>query len=593
MKIDANTFDPRRYFRGANFFQLRRGNHRELAVTNLLAALTGIIAGYAALGFRGMISFFQNLFLLHSVSFAEVSPLDHVRGLWIILFPAVGLTLSYYTCKWFAPEAEGHGVPEVIEAVMAKGGRMKKRVVIVKALASSLTIGSGGSVGQEGPVVQIGSAAGSAFGQLFQVRTKLLKILVGCGATGAIAATFNTPIAGVIFAVELILFEFKFRSFVPLVIASVFATMITRIYLGEHVAFDVPTYSIDNPVELLFYIGLGFGAGAIAVFFIKTLYGIEDTMRAIKTPFFIKSIGAGLIVGLVGYRFPDIFGSGYDAISSALNQGMTLPLLLTLLILKIFMTSFTLAGGGSGGVFAPSLFLGAMFGGVFGEVLKEFFPDFAINSGAYALVGMAAFFAGASRATFTSIVILFEMTSDYSIILPLMLACVVSSETAWLLSRHSIYSLKLARRGLNMITDMGVNVIEKTMVGDIMTEDPLAAKEDISLEAAHERFSKYHHKIFPVINDKGVLLGSFTRHELETAYQKNIKDAATVALSEIVNPVANVAFPKESVQDALNRIQPGRSTRIFVVKPDSKKLIGVVSPSDFVRMMTKAEGSDE
>jgi CIC family chloride channel protein len=267
---------------------------------------------------------------------------------------------------FFAREAKGHGVPEVMEAVALRGGFIRKRVAVVKALASAMCIASGGSVGREGPIVQIGSAIGSVFGQVLRVSADRMRTLVGCGAAAGIAATFNAPIAGVMFAMEIILGEFGVATFSPIVVSSVMATVISRAHLGNFPAFVVPEYSLVSLYEIPLYILLGILAGFVGAGFTTCLYKAEDLFRAVPVPDYAKAAMGGLVIGAVGIFIPHVFGVGYDAIELAIRGNMAFVLLLSLIFLKIFATSVTIGSGGSGGVFAPSLFIGAMTGGAFG-----------------------------------------------------------------------------------------------------------------------------------------------------------------------------------------------------------------------------------
>ena len=495
-------------------------SRKDTIFLNLSAILVGLGAGYAAIGFRFLIGSKQNLFLHNQIDYHLISPLAHVRGSWIFLILPAGLLASTLITRYFASEAKGHGVPEVIEAVWTRNGYMRKRIVAFKALASSITIAGGGSVGREGPIVQIGSATGSALGQLFKMKPKLVKTLVGCGAAGAVAATFNTPIAGVIFAIEIIVLELKTKSFVPLVISSVIATVVARFHLGNEPAFFVPEYSLAGPNELFSYLGLGILAGITGVIFIKVLYRTEDFFDDLTIQFWLKPIFAGLVLAAIGSQYPQMFGVGYETVTSALQQESTLLLMGLFIFLKMFCVSVTLGGGGSGGVFAPSLFIGAMLGGSYGYVVHAFFPLATASYGAYALVGMAAVFSATSRATFTAIVILFEMTLDYSIILPLMFVCVTADQVAWALSKESIYSLKLKRKGLNFVTDLSVNVMSMKQVKDIMTTELHVALETMTVREVANRLLRFNHSVIPVINAQGEPIGVIPSLKLKKLLRK-------------------------------------------------------------------------
>ncbi len=559
---------------------LRPVTRKEVFYLNSIAILVGISAGYAAIGFRLLIGTFQNSILHHQIDFELISPMDHVRGYWLLLILPFGLLVSTLISHFLAPETKGHGVPEVIEAVMTRGGKIRKRVVAYKALASSITIACGGSVGREGPIVQIGSAAGSGLGQLLKMDPKLVKTLVGCGAAGAIAATFNTPIAGVIFAIEIIVLELKTKSFIPLVISSVFATVVSRQYLGNEPAFIVPEYSLTGPDELFFYLILGILSGILGNVFIKVVYGFEDFFDHLTIPFWTKPLLGGIILALIALKYPETLGVGYETVSSVLQQKSTLPLMGALIVLKIFCTSLTLASGGSGGVFAPSLYVGAMFGGAYGALVHSYFPEVSIGYGAYALVGMAAMFSATGRATFTAIVILFEMTMDYSIILPLMFVCVIADQIASAISKDSIYSLKLRRKGLEFINDLSVNIMSVTLVKDIMTTELHTALESMTLKDASEGLSHHGHSAYPVVNEDRQLTGFLTKDQLK----KKSQDQQGVLVKEVKNDPPPYVYPNETVLRALTKIEKTRDPRILVVERKTHKLIGIVSPIDFVRL---------
>lgn len=553
---------------------------KEVFHLNSIAILVGILCGYGAIGFRYLIGFLQNTILYHQLDWHLISPMDHVRGHWLFLILPAGLLISTLITYFFAPEAKGHGVPEVIEAVMTKGGRIRKRVVAFKALASGITIASGGSVGREGPIVQIGSAAGSGLGQFLKLEPKLIKTLVGCGAAGAIAATFNTPIAGVIFAIEIIVLELKTKSFVPLVISSVFATVISRLYLGNEPAFFVPEYHLNGPKELLFYLLLGILSGVLGTIVIRTVYGFEDFFDNMKIPFWSKPLIGGVILAGIAAFYPQTLGVGYQAVTEVLQQHSTFTLMFSLVVLKIIATSLTLAAGGSGGVFAPSLFIGAMLGGSYGYLVHMYFPDITAGYGAYALVGMAALFSATGRATFTAIVILFEMTLDYSIILPLMFVCVTADQVAWAILKDSIYSMKLSRKGLKFINDISVNVMSITLVKDIMTTELHNATEEMCLKEAANKLLQYGHSVYPVVDSEGALSGILTKECLEKVARKHPKQR----VQEAKQITSAYVYPNDTVLKAITKIQKTRDPRILVVEPRTHYLIGIVSPIDFVRL---------
>ncbi len=357
--------------------------------------------------------------------------------------------MTYYLAR----EAKGHGVPEVMLAVATFGGKIRARVAVVKSLASAVCIGSGGSAGREGPIVQIGSSLGSSLGQLLRLPESRIRLLVACGAAGGISATFNAPIAGVLFAMEVILREFTANSFAFVVFSSVTACAVSRSLLGNYPSFLIPEYRLVSVWELPLYLGLGLLAGIVSVGFIKSLYGVEDIFERWHFREYLKPVAGGLAIGVMGVFFPQVFGVGYGPQPTGGPGGLDLVLVgkiglgmaALLCVLKVLATSFTIGSGGSGGVFAPSLFIGAMLGGAVGQVVHGLWPGMTAGPGAYAVVGMGAVFAGAARAPITAVIILFEMTGDYRIILPLMTAVVGASLLAQHLSRDTIYTLKIRR----------------------------------------------------------------------------------------------------------------------------------------------------
>lgn len=554
---------------------------KEEFLLNSLAALVGILGGFAAILFRHLIGFFENLVFHHQIGFDLISPLQHELGATVIIVPAIGMVIVAYLTHWFAPEAKGHGVPEVIQAVMSRGGIIRKRIVAIKALASAITIGSGGSLGREGPIVQIGSATGSTLGQFLKLKPSMIKTLVGCGAAAAVAATFNTPIAGVIFAIEIIVLEFKTNSFIPLVIAAVFGTVLSRYYLGNEPAFEVPQYSFGNPLELTFYLGLGVLAGIVGVIFTKTVYFTEDQFDQSTYPLYLKAFVGGLVLGIMGYYYPQVFGVGYETMSDAIHQNSIFHLMFLLIFLKIAAVSITLAAGGSGGIFAPSLFIGAMLGGSYGFLVNQAFPEMAPNYGAYAMIGMAAMLSATTRAAFTSIVVLFEMTLNYSIILPLMFACVISSQVAWLISKLDMYSLKLQRKGIYFDHDMGVNIHNITRVKEIMTKSPIVFKDTMNLSEALKVFIDHPHSFFPLVNEDHEPLGIIRASTIRKAKEEHGPKASISKLRKLKPKIVD---PDQPVSLALKQIENARDPRLLVVSPVTNRVLGIISPKNIMEL---------
>ena len=429
----------------------------ETVVLLTTAIAVGAGTGLGAVFFIRLIAWVQQIFFDSSVS---AFGLSHI---WLfVIAPGIGGLLAGPIIAYFAKEAKGHGVPEVMQAIALRGGRIRPRVVVAKVIASALCIGSGGSAGREGPIVQVGSALGSAIGQWLHMSEARIRNLVACGAAAGIAATFNAPIAGVVFAMEIILGELHLGDLGNVVISAVTASTVARIFLGDRPAFAIPNYTMRTPWEVLFYVVLGVLAALVAVGFIRLLYWFEDLFDNWRFSDALKPAIGGLLLGGLALIYPmalhvpqagtsngnlpEIFGAGFSTIEGALQGKLPLMLLFALIFLKPLATSFTLGSGNSGGVFAPALFTGAALGGAFGWIVEYFLPGATAGPGAFAIVGMAAVFAGAAHAPFTAILIVFEMTNDYHLILPLMAAVIISLIVSEKLHPDSIYTLKLTRR---------------------------------------------------------------------------------------------------------------------------------------------------
>jgi CIC family chloride channel protein len=556
------------------------------AITFATAILVGIGAGLGAVAFRWLIA---------AVRSAGYHSLASERLGWVTLLvvPAVGGLIVGPLVYFWAREAKGHGVPEVMEAVALRGGRIRPRVALVKALASGVSIGSGGSVGREGPIVQVGSAIGSTLGQALNFSDERVRSLVACGAAGGIAATFNAPIAGAIFAIEVILGRFHSLYFGAVVISAVVADVIAQAFTQEERAFDIPEYALRSPWELLLYTALGVAAALLSVGFSRGLYLMEDLWERLRAAEWVKPAAGGLLLGGIGilsYQvdgFPRIFGVGYDTISDALLGKLALQVTVVLLLLKMLATWTTLGSGGSGGVFAPSLFMGAMLGSSFGNLANAWFPAIAAPSGAYALVGMAAFFSGAAHAPVTAILILFELTGDYEIILPLMLATVTSTLLSTLLSRDSIYTLKLSRRGVRLEKGRDVDILQTVSVAEVMTTDFGTVEESMPVDELGEEFVRRHVQSFPVLDGAGDLAGMVSISDLDRALSGTRVEGARVADIATSGEIL-VAHPDESIGTALRRLGVRDVNRLPVVERGSKRPIGVVRRNDVVRAYNQA-----
>jgi len=408
----------------------------------VLAVVVGVLTGFGSVGFVKVLEAISD-FARERVraGLGLFGPAD------LVLLPALGGLVAGPVVYHLAREARGHGVPEVMTALATAGGRIRLRVVLVKIVASAFTIGFGGVAGREGPMIQIGSTLGSATGQLARLPTRHIRTLVACGAAGGIAATFNAPIAGAIFSVEVLMGRLA-ADFLLVLLTSLTSCMVARAYLGNYPAFVAPAYELMSAVELPLYVVLGILAGFGAMLFVRLLYRTEEWFDRWSFPDYLKPAVGGLMVGILLRFFPEIYGTGFPAMEAALWVRISWWLLASLFVAEMLGNCATLGSGGSGGVFAPSLYMGAMLGGAYGTAVHALLPATTGGSGAYAMVGMAAFFAAAAKAPTTSILILFEMTNDYRIILPLMAATVASVTLSHRMLPQNIYTLKLHRRGI-------------------------------------------------------------------------------------------------------------------------------------------------
>jgi CIC family chloride channel protein len=562
------------------FSNLKLIQVNEHTIMVVLAVVVGVAAGFGAVGFRYLINFFQTLAYGGENDLLEL--VVNLPWYYRVAVPAIGGLIVGPLVYFFAREAKGHGVPEVMEAVALKGGVIRKRVVVIKSLASAISISTGGSVGREGPIVQIGSAIGSVLGQFMKLSPDRMRTMVGCGAAAGIAATFNAPIAGSMFALEVILGDFGLATFSPIVICSVVATAISRAFLGDIPAFIVPAYELVSAWELPMYLVLGIFCAAVGVTFTKTLYRIEDLFDEIKFPEYLKGIIGGLILGIGSLVFPQILGVGYGAIDMALMQKMAWWLLLVLVLVKILATSITIGSGGSGGIFAPSLFLGAMAGGFFGFGVHQLFPNITASPAAYSIVGMGAVVSATTHGPLAAILILFEMTGDYKIILPLMLACIIATIASGQFLKDSIYTLKLARRGVDIKEGKEVNVLKSMFVKDVMNPNVEIIPEALPLGQIAEKISKSKFNSFPVLNPQNELIGILSFNDYnEAIFDEHLKDLV-VARDLATTDLVTISM-YDNLWTALEKI----SAKDFAVLPvvsaqEPNKLEGVVSRRDII-----------
>lgn len=549
-------------------------------IMSVLAVFVGLTAGLAAYGFRYLIEFFQSL------AYGSGDELIDIIGAipWYLRWgiPALGGLVVGPLVYFWAREAKGHGVPEVMEAVALRSGMIRKRIVVIKALASAVCIGTGGAVGREGPIVQIGSAIGSTIGQVFKVSGNRMRTLVGCGAAAGIAATFNAPIAGAMFSLEIILGDFALATFSPIVISSVTATAISRYLLGDTPAFIVPAYELVSAWEFPLYVTLGLLCAFTAVAFVVLLYRMEDLFDDFKFPGYLKPVIGGMILGLMALAFPQVLGVGYGTIDQAFSGGLSWQLMLFLVLCKIAATSITIGSGGSGGIFAPSLFMGAMAGGFFGGVVHTLFPASTASAGAYSIVGMGAVVSATTHGPITAILMIFEMTGDYKIILPLMISCIISSLVAGQIKQESIYTMKLLRKGIDIREGKAIGVLKSILVKDVMNRNVRTVAQEMPMGALIDVISKSKYNSFPVLDSAGRLVGILSHNDyVEPAFNEHLKDLV------VVRDISTLDVITVSVNETLDQALEKISLKDFAILPvvsdeDPSRLVGVLSRRDIM-----------
>src|SRR6202140_4143038 len=411
--------------------------HFRMVLVSFLAAGIGLLAGLIAFVLYKLIGLFTNIFFYHRLVAEFLSARHNQLGLWEIPIPVIGGIIVGFMAKYGTSKIRGHGIPEAMEAVMVNRSRIEPRVAILKPISAAIAIGTGGPFGAEGPIIQTGGAVGSLVGQAFHTTAAERKVLLACGAAAGMSATFSTPIAGVILAIELLLFEFKSRSFIPLVIASTLATAVHVQLLGSGPMFAVAPVDFGIPKALPFYLLLGVICGLAAVGFSNALYWAEDQFEKLPIDELWGAAIGALGLGIIGYFVPRVFGVGYDTIGDILNGSLALKLLLVVMVAKAVALIVSLGSGTSGGLLAPMFMSSAALGGAFAMLANRIFPSAHLSPGAFALVSMGAVFGAASRATFPFIIFAFEITRDYNAVLPLMLVSVIAAGIAVLLMPHA------------------------------------------------------------------------------------------------------------------------------------------------------------
>ncbi len=550
-----------------------------MVLVSFLSAGIGLLAGLIAFALYKLIGLFTNLVFYHRFATDFISARHHQLGPWVILMPVIGGVIVGFMAKYGSPKIKGHGIPEAMEAVLVNRSRIQPRVAILKPISAAIAIGTGGPFGAEGPIIQTGGAVGSLVGQLVHTTAAERKVLLACGAAAGMSATFNTPIAGVILAIELLLFEFKSRSFIPLVIASTLATAVHMQLLGAGPMFTVSAMDFGIPRALPFYLLLGLICGLAAVGFSRLLYWTEDQFEKLPIDeLWWPAIGA-LGLGIISFFVPRVLGVGYDTIGDILNGALVLRLLIVVMVAKAVALVISLGSGTSGGLLAPMFMSSAAMGGAFAMLMDRIFPAASLSPGAFALVAMGAVFGAASRATFAFIIFAFEITRDYNSVLPLMLVSVIAEGIAILLMpRASIMTEKLARRGLHIHQDYEADIMHQVTVSETMEREVPTVPAGMSVGelaeriAAHDpRFSQ--HQAMVVLDAQGRMAGLITRGDVLRSLNNDPSGTRPVLNAGTRSLI--VTYADESLHEAVAKMLRNSVGRLPVVdRDDPGKVIG-------------------
>ena len=553
----------------------------------ILAALLGFLAGFASTFFRWMIEFFESIFSVKGFSLAGIPPQTY--PFLLPLMPMLGGLFIGLICKYFPNAVKENGVHKVMYAVALNDGKVRKRTIASCAVTSSITIGSGGSAGREGPTVQIGAAVGSTIGQLLHLSTERMRVLVGCGAAAGIAASFNAPLAGVLFALEIILGDFAIHTFSPIIIASVIGTVTGRALEGNEVTFNVPVHELVHPTEIIFYLALGMLCGIVARLFTFMYFYVQQIFEEkFNMPDLYKPAIGGLIVGMVSIFMPQILGNGYDVMEQALTGQMFWGLAFLLVFMKIICTSITLGSGGMGGVFAPSLFIGAMVGTAFGSSVHFIFPTLSASAETYSVVGMGAVAGAVMQAPLTNILMLFELTNDYTLILPIMATCIAASYTYQRFTKHSIYMQNLLNKGINIRHGRETSIMNSIKVQDVMSTDITTIAQEMPFRKILETISYSKNFYFPVLDNRGDMTGILSFSDIrEVIFEEQLGDL--LVAGELANTKVYSLTPQQNLNEAMEIFSQLDVDQLPVVRSEDKlKVIGMLTRGDMMASYNRA-----
>lgn len=561
----------------------------------LLATAVGIVAGLGAVVFRGLIALVHNLLFLGRISVvydANVHTPPGPFGPLVVLAPVLGAAGVAFLVKNFAPEAKGHGVPEVLDAIYYQKGVIRPIVAVIKSLASALTIGSGGSAGREGPMIQIGASFGSTLAQWFTLAPWQRITLIAAGAGGGIAASFNTPVGGILFAIEIMMHELSVRTLVPVAISTATATYVSRLVFGAHPSFIIPDFEtphfhVTDPRTLLSYIVLGVVAGLASSLFIKCLYLFEDFFEGhARFSYYLRHCAAMLLVGTIFYVMMRIFGHyyiegvGYATVQDVLTGKMSaVPLLLLLFVLKMVATSLTLGSGASGGIFSPTFFMGATLGGACGVILVSAFPGLMVSPAGFAVAGMAGMVGASTGAAVAAIVMIFEMTLDYGVIIPMTITVALAYGIRRMFSKESIYTIKLVRRGHRVPESLRANLYELRQAGELMDRPVVSMPASSSPRQAMTQMRDHPATSCFLLEEDGQVAGILER---EAAVELGDSSGFVDGVRQIASKAYIVAAEDTPLFDLLAAMRARNASVALIARRE-----GAVAVSDIRGVITK------
>ncbi|WP_366921936.1 chloride channel protein [Metallumcola ferriviriculae] len=544
----------------------------------LFAILIGIIGGLGAIVFRYLIDFFRTLF---GQGLGSSFTIFGAYGTYLkALLPAIGLVLVGIISNYFAKEVKGHGVPQILEALALRGGKIKPKVSFFGILAPAITIGSGGSVGQEGPIALIGASFGSVMGQVLKLPEKYISLFLACGASAGIAATFNAPIAGAFFGLEVVLGTYSLGSIVPIFIASVTGTVIFRQFMGSAPVLATPGYTVTHPTEILLMILLGIIAGFVGLAYTRGLTFSEDLFDDWEVPFWLKAIVGGIGVGILGLLFPQVLGVGYSTMETAVLGNIPLLSLILFFIFKFLATMLTIGAGGSGGVFAPSLYLGIMLGGIYGIAVSNLFPNLVSTPWIYTVIGMGAIFAASAQAPLTASTIILEITGDFHIAVGVMAATALSYLIHGSTIRDSMYTVKLTKRGIDILRGTDVRPTERIPVKLAMRPLEYAVYADDSIHKATRVLLQYEADLLVVLNRKEELVGILTQSNVRGATELQDQN---ITIRDIVQVNVKSIVANDNLEEAMRLFSFFHVKTLPVVDQDNhRKVVGILKHADVI-----------